>query len=73
MSFETSKKTFPIEMLDYPATKKVLEKWRSTIFVYEDGDKVFRVRARNFDYPGAMKEIGLALKSYETSLAKKPA
>ena len=71
MSFETSKKTFPIAMLDYPAAKRVLEKWPSVIFVYDEGDKVFRVRARNFEYQGAMKDIGQALKSFETSISQK--
>ena len=44
MSYITSKKSFPLAMIDFPLTEKAIKNRRSVMFVYGEGDETFRVR-----------------------------
>jgi hypothetical protein len=74
MSYITSKKTFPVAMIGFPLTEKAIKDRRSVMFVYDEGDETFRVRAHEFEYQEIMHDLKLAHEAFEASRAlHKPA
>ena len=73
MTYTTSKKAFPIEMLNTPLTQKAIKDRYGATFVYEEGDRAFRVRAREFEYQQIMKDLHLAFDAFERSQKQKQA